>query len=141
MLLGYTHLAERAGSILQMNTELDVRFLSECVPSSNLADIHIIRQQRYLTDMLHLPLKHPLPHPTKHSPSSALSACGILPLPSSSGYSTSTLPTPPFRLYHQQHHPRRERRPAHQRRKIREPCKWTKNSNGQHRRRARRGIG
>lgn len=34
-LLAYTHLAERAGSILQMNTELDVRSLSECVLKSS----------------------------------------------------------------------------------------------------------
>ena len=114
-----------------------MRPFSERVTSSNMADTRIIRQQRYLTNTLRLPLKYPLPHLTKHSPSSTLSACGTLPLPSSFGYSTSTLPAFTFRL---QYSPYRERRLAHLGRKIRRICKQKRNFNGPHRRRARRGI-
>src|ERR1700679_2230037 len=52
---------------------------SASVTSSNLANVHTNRQQKHSTNMPLLPPKHTLPPPPKHSPSSVLSACDILP--------------------------------------------------------------
>jgi hypothetical protein len=134
-LLGYTHLAERAGSILQMNTELDVRSLISEYSIFKLANMHDIRPRRHLTNTPPSLLKHPLPPAPKHSPSSALSACGTLPQPNSSGYSTLTLPAPPLPLCHQS-----QSRPRRHRGRTRRTHRSTGNSNGRRQRRARPGI-
>src|ERR1700679_3000465 len=72
---------------------------SASVTSSNLANVHTNRQQKHSTNIPLLPPKHTLPPPLKHSPSSVLSACDILPPQSSSGYSTSTLPALSLRFW------------------------------------------
>ena len=90
--LGYTHLAERAGSILQMNTELDVRSLTQRVSHLQIWLMYTLIDNRNIQQICRFYLPNIHSPPPKHSPSSVLSACDILPPQSSSGYSTSTLP-------------------------------------------------